>query len=156
VTVLAVDFRGEIFLVPTDPETRREAAGHALAWRDRFQVYSPDGRSIAYISDESLEEEIWIYDMASGQRRKLTTTNPSRATDLVAGLAAPRVRRGEPLFEADVASGSVNELGFNRGGGYAGVELLGRRQVAGVSPWRLRPEHRGLPPGDRDADRDTT
>jgi Tol biopolymer transport system component len=43
------------------------------AWRDRRERYSPNGKYIAYASDESKEEEIWIFDVAAGTRRKLTT-----------------------------------------------------------------------------------
>jgi tricorn protease len=120
--VLAVDFRGEIFLVPAEPELGEKRQVTRSPWRDRFQVYSPDGRSIAWISDESLEEEIWIYDVASGQRRKLTD-HESIKSNIVWSPDSRRLAfvAANRLFEADVASGTVNELAYNRGGGYAGV-----------------------------------
>jgi tricorn protease len=120
---VAVDFRGEIFLVPAEPDFGEMRQVTRSAWRDRSQVWSPDGRRIAWISDESLDEEIWIYDVAAGERRQLTThesvkSNLTWAPDSrrIAFVAANR------LFEADVTSGAVTELAFNRAGGYAGID----------------------------------
>jgi tricorn protease len=120
---LAVDFRGEVFVVPTDTALGEKRQVTRSPWRERFQLFSPDGRRIAYISDESLEEEVWVYEIASGQRRKLTN-HESIKGNLV---WSPDSRRlafvgGNRLFEADVSSGRVTELAFNRGGGFAGVD----------------------------------
>ncbi|CAN5664730.1 S41 family peptidase [soil metagenome] len=121
--VLAVDFRGEIFLVPSEPEYGEKRQVTRSAWRDRNQVWSPDGRRIAYITDESLEEEIWIYDVGTGQRRKLTDHESIKGNI----TWSPDSRRiaftaANHLFEVDVASGQVVELAFNRAGGHAGLD----------------------------------
>jgi tricorn protease len=120
---VAVDFRGEIFIVPAEPEFGEKRQVTRSTWRDRNQVWSPDGRRIAYISDESLDEEVWVYDGASGERRKLTShesvkSNLTWAPDSrrIAFVAANR------LFEADATTGAVTELGYNRAGGYAGLD----------------------------------
>jgi tricorn protease len=121
--MLAVDYYGEIFLVPTDRETGEMRQVTRSPWRDRQQAWSPDGRHIAYISDESREEEIWLFTLATGERRKLTehesikgwlTWSPDSRR--IAFVAA------NTLFEVDVASGRVTELGHNRYGGYAALE----------------------------------
>ena len=70
---VAVDYHGEVFIVPSDPEVGEKKQVTASAWRDRRERYSPNGKYIAYTSDESKEEEIWIFDVAAGTRRKLTT-----------------------------------------------------------------------------------
>lgn len=120
--VLAVDFRGEIFLVPVEPDFGEMSRVTRSPWRDRYQIFSPDGSKLAYISDESLEEEIWVYDLATRERKKLTThesvkSNLAWAPDSkrLAFVAANR------LFEADVESGRVTELAYNRASGYSGV-----------------------------------
>jgi tricorn protease len=64
---VAVDFRGEIFLVPADAELGEKRQVTRSPWRERNQVFSPDGRTLAYISDESHEEEIWLFDVATGR-----------------------------------------------------------------------------------------
>ncbi|MGE5361789.1 MAG: S41 family peptidase [Bacteroidales bacterium] len=70
---VAVDYHGEIFIVPSDPEVGEKHQVTSSSWRDRRERYSPGGKYIAYTSDESKEEEIWIYDVAAGTRKKLTT-----------------------------------------------------------------------------------
>jgi tricorn protease len=58
----AIDTHGEVFLVPTDPEVGEKRQVTRNAWRQRGQTFSPDGRWLAYRSDESTEEEIWLWD----------------------------------------------------------------------------------------------
>jgi tricorn protease len=116
---VAVDSRGEIFLVPADAALGEKTQVTRSPSRERYQRYSPDGALLAYISDESGDEEIWVYDVAAGTRRKLTshesaksqfTWSPDGAR--IAFVGANR------LFEVDVASGRASELGYNIAGGY--------------------------------------
>ncbi len=116
---VAVDFHGEIFLVPSDATLGEKTQLTGSPWRERFQSFSPNGKYVAYISDESHEEEIWLHDVATGAKRKLTNHESTKSTMTwspnsakVAFAAANR------LFEIDVASGRTTELGFNQAGGY--------------------------------------
>lgn len=43
---------------------------------DSQPVWSPDGRYIAYISDWSGDEELWIYTLATGEEVQLSDSNP--------------------------------------------------------------------------------
>jgi tricorn protease len=55
----AIEFRGEILTLPAekgDPRNITNAPGS----HERFPVWSPDGLSIAYVSDASGEYEIWV------------------------------------------------------------------------------------------------
>jgi tricorn protease len=117
---LAVDARGEIMIVPTEAGIGERTAVTRSPWRERYQVWSPDGRRIAYVSDESGEEEVWVFEVASGQRRKLTTHesvkgeltwSPDGRT--IAYTGANR------LFEVDVTGGAPRELGHHPAGGFA-------------------------------------
>lgn len=40
---------------------------------DRLPVFSPNGKKIAYISEATGSEQIWLYDMVKKQRKKLTS-----------------------------------------------------------------------------------
>jgi tricorn protease len=119
---LAVDVRGEIMIVPTESGIGERTAVTQSPWRERFQAWSPTGRHIAYVSDESGEEEVWVYEVASGRKRKLTT-HASVKGDLTWApsgqlLAYTGANR---LFEVDVTGGAPRELGHHPAGGYAAV-----------------------------------
>ncbi len=117
---LAVDNHGEIFLVPTNAEVGEKTQITSSPWRDRYANYSPDGRYLCYVSDETLEEEIWLYDLRNGERKKLTSHESAKGPTLwskdsrrIAFTAANRI------FIVDAPSGTVKEtahnpaLGFN-------------------------------------------
>jgi len=123
---VAVDSHGEIFLVPTDPEVGEKRQVTSSSWRDAGAEVSPNGRYVAYLSDESREQEIWVWDRESGARRKLTT-HPSFKT---IGAWSPDSRQvayvaANRLFALEVESGRSTELAYNPAGGY---------QVSGFSP----------------------
>jgi len=113
----AVDYHGEIFVVPTEEGVGEMKQVTASPWRDRNESYSPNGKYIAYISDESLEEEIWLSTVETGSRKKLTSHESakssftwSRDSKQLAFSAANK------LFLADVETGSVKELNETPGG----------------------------------------
>ena len=123
---LVVDQRGEIFIVPTDGEVGEKTQVTDSARRDQGGIFSPDGRYIAYLSDESKEQEVWIFDRTTNARRKVST-HPSFKE---MGFWSPDSKKiayggGNRLFMADVDSGSSVELAYNQAGGY---------QLSGFSP----------------------
>ncbi len=150
---VAVDFRGEIFIVPVDSSTAEKTQVTASPWRARYQEYSPDGMLLAYISDQSGDEEIWIYDVATGTHRQLTGHEPDRADRLGARLRSVKSRytwapdasriafvAANRLFEVDVATGRTTELGFNRAGGFSlaespGAQLIGQSAYSADGKW---------------------
>jgi tricorn protease len=120
----AIDFHGEIFIVPTDPEVGERRQVTSSSWRDRREVFSPNGRYVAYTSDESKEEEIWVFDRQAGTRKKLTTY-PSFKT---IGAWSPDAKQlayvaANRLFIADVEAGKSNEVAYNVAGGYQAVSF---------------------------------
>ena len=67
--------RGELFSVPAEygfVKNLTQTSGAA----ERYPAWSPDGKSIAYWSDQSGEYELWIRDMQSDSARKLTNYGP--------------------------------------------------------------------------------
>ena len=117
---LAVDVHGEIVIVPTDQGFGEKTQVTSSPWRERFQTYSPDGRKIAYVSDESGEEDVWVWDMATAAKRKLTT-HASVKADLTwapnsGKLAYTAANR---LWEVDAAGGDARELAYNPAGGFS-------------------------------------
>ncbi|MGQ0765801.1 MAG: S41 family peptidase [Gemmatimonadota bacterium] len=117
---LAVDVHGEIVIVPVEQGVGEKVQITNSPWRERFQSYSPDGRRLAYVSDESGEEEIWVQEITSGARRKLTTHESVKAdltwapnSQKLAFTAANRI------FEVEVTgSAPPREIAANTAGGY--------------------------------------
>ncbi len=70
-TRIALAIHGEIFTAPTDEgDVRQVTDGPARDWD---VVYSPDGKSIAFISDKSGREEIYAVSATeAGEPRKIT------------------------------------------------------------------------------------
>ncbi|HEX5757625.1 MAG TPA: S41 family peptidase [Thermoanaerobaculia bacterium] len=64
--------RGDVFTVPIEKGVTRNLTGSSNA-HDKWARWSPDGRKIAYISDASGEDEVWIRNQdGSGTAEQLT------------------------------------------------------------------------------------
>jgi len=70
---IVLDARGEILTVPREHGDVRHLTSTAGA-REQFPVWSPDGKWIAYVSDVSGEQEIYLVD-------QLGRTEPKRLTE---------------------------------------------------------------------------
>lgn len=68
---LAVTARGEVFTVPVQKGVTKNITRSAGA-NDRAAEYSPDGRYVAYISDQTGETEVYLYNVESGETTQLT------------------------------------------------------------------------------------
>ena len=71
---LAVTARGEVFSVPVEKGVTRNITRTPGA-NERSAAYSPDGKSIVYISDRTGETELWLQPTDGGQARQLTKDN---------------------------------------------------------------------------------
>jgi tricorn protease len=141
---VALDFRGELFVAPVDASTGEMRRVTRSGWRDRFASFSPDGTKLAYVSDEGGEEEIWVQDLAGGERRKLTEVPLFKTANYVWSPDGERIAfvAGNRLHETEVASGRTTELAYNQAGGYTLHEYApdGRWLVYSHSDPRLDPE----------------
>jgi tricorn protease len=121
---VAVGYHGEIFLVPTDPETGEKTRVTHSAWRDQDMVYSPDGKTIAYMSDQSGEEEIWLYDVATAKHRQLTELESLKG-DLTWSPDSTQMlfTSDSKIHLVDIEGGKITELIHNPEGGFQSVEF---------------------------------
>jgi len=67
-----VSARGQIFTIATERGDITRLAPDSMASRNQFPKWSPDGKSIAYMSDKSGRDEIWISDPEGRVPRKIT------------------------------------------------------------------------------------
>lgn len=116
---LAVDHHGEIFIVPTDPEIGEKTQVTSSSWRDQDARFSPDGRYIAYVSDESREQEVWLFDRTTSARKRLSAHGSFKEP----AVWAPDSKRfaytaANHLFVANVETGATTDLATNPAGGY--------------------------------------
>jgi tricorn protease len=117
---LAVDVHGEIMLVPTEDGVGEMTRVTSSPWRERNQAYAPDGKRLAYISDESGEEEVWVFDLATGTQRRLTE-QASVKTDLTWAPNSEKLAyvADNRIWEVEVGDGRPRELAHNPAGGYS-------------------------------------
>ncbi len=73
----AISTRGEIFSIATSRgEVQRVTE---TFWREQAPRWSPDGKFIAFISDRTGREEIWIADERGGNLKQLTDVDCDKA-----------------------------------------------------------------------------
>lgn len=123
---LAVDFHGEVFIVPTDAEIGEKTQVTSSSWRDQGAEFSPDGRYVAYLSDESREQEVWVFDRTTSASKKVSTY----ASFKESLTWAPDSKRlayvgANRLFLVGPDGSNPVEAAYNQAGGY---------QVTGFSP----------------------
>ena len=116
---VAVDYHGEIFIVPTESGVGEMKQVTDSAWRDRYHNWSPDGKFLAYVTDESLEDEIWLYEVATGERRQVTNHESAKRSVIWAKDAKKFAYvANNTLFIYDLDNDDSVELGYNEAGGY--------------------------------------
>ena len=118
---LAVESRGEIFLVPVDAEKGENREVTASAWRDRYQKFSPDGTQLAFVSDEGAREDLWVVDLATGERRRISDHDSYKDDDFVWSPQGDRIAfvAANTLFEVEVASGRTTQLAYHVNQGFS-------------------------------------
>ena len=116
---IAFSIRGEVFTAPVEEGDLKQLTEGAA--RDRFVQYSPDGKSLAYVSDQSGREELWVVPTdGSAPAQKLTdidalkqSYNWSPDSKEIAFASSD-----DKLRKLTVATKQVVELDTSRYGGF--------------------------------------
>ena len=119
---VAVTARGEVFNVPTEKGVTRNITRTSGA-NDRGAKFSPDGKYIAYISDQTGETEIWL-QAENGEPVQLTKNNDTYIRQLMWSPDSKKILytdRKNRIVEVDVASKSKRTVMQNSRGEFFGV-----------------------------------
>jgi tricorn protease len=121
---VAVDRRGEIFIVPAEEGVGEKTQVTASPWRDRYQVFSPDGKHLAYVTDSTHEEEIWLYTLETREHRKLSEHESTKREIVWAPDSEGLIFVGaNEMVHVDIATGRNTRLGRNAERGYSGIQF---------------------------------
>ena len=74
--------RGDLFSIPAENGVIINLTNTSGAW-ERLPAWSPNGKWLAYWSDESGENEIHLRDNASGQAKKLTNIKKRNGLEFI-------------------------------------------------------------------------
>jgi len=69
----AISVKGQLLTIATDRGDITRVNPDAMASRSQNPKWSPDGKYIAYVSDKSGQDEIWISDPEGKSPKKITT-----------------------------------------------------------------------------------
>ncbi len=119
---VAVDARGDIQLVPSEQGIGEQTPVARTAWKEFGEQFSPDGKTIAYISDESGDQEVWTYDLAGGSRKRLTKQESEKSGIAWAPNSQKLLYGGDNrIWEVDLAAAQPlpKELVSNPAGGFS-------------------------------------
>ena len=119
---VAVTARGEVFNVPTEKGVTRNITRTSGA-NDRGAKFSPDGKYIAYISDQTGETEIWL-QAENGEPVQLTKNNDTYIRQLMWSPDSKKILyndRKNRIVEVDVASKSKRTVMQNPRGEFFSV-----------------------------------
>lgn len=122
---VVVTARGEVFDLPVGKGVTRNLTRSSNS-NDRGAVWSPDGKSIAWIGDSTGETEIYLYDVKIGSSKQLTKGSDTYIRGLQWAPDSKHIYytdRKNRFVEVDPSSGSKRTVMQNEMGEFYGVSI---------------------------------
>lgn len=111
--------RGDVFTAPIEKGPTRNLT-HSSNAHDRSASWSPDGAKVAYISDESGEDEVYVVAQdGNGTPERLTTDGKTRREGLIWAPDGKRLAFSDStgrIFSLDVTTKALVEVARDRSG----------------------------------------
>jgi len=118
-----ISIRGEVFTIATD---RGDVGRITKSYRrDTNPAWSPDGKWIAYVSDESGRDEVWVRDTEGQNAKKLSDADTEKLAInwLPDSKSFVYTASDHKLYLVNVASGETKVLATNDAGNIQGPEV---------------------------------
>lgn len=115
---IAVEARGDIWTLPAEKGATMNLT-HSSNAAERDPIWSPDGKTIAYLSDETGEYELYVRNAdGKGEARKLTTSGENGASAAMYRFMRAWSPDSKKICYTDKAGGFyVHTLGADGGAG---------------------------------------
>lgn len=141
--------RGDIFTAPIEKGGTRNLTRSSDA-NDRFPTWSPDGKTVAFISDKSGEDEVWIAAQdGSTPPVQLSTSAPGQKTGPSWSADSKMIAFGDKDGKvyvltvatkqiqqiADAPNGGIQDYDWSPKGGYIAYSMQGRNGFSAVYIW---------------------
>ena len=143
--------RGDVFTAPIENGPTRNLTRSSSA-HDKWARWSPDGRRIAYVSDATGEDEIWLVAQdGSGEPEQLTTGGQAMLyapewsptgkhlafSDKDGKLYVIEVETKEVVEVADEARGPLRDYVWSPRGGYLAFSMTDPTEFSSIWVWSL-------------------
>ena len=109
---VVLEARGDLFSLPAEKGYVKNLT-NSSGTAERSPSWSPDGKKIAFWSDESGEYELYIYDRKSRQKRKLTNYGPGFRYRLFWSPDSKKlafVEQTQKIMVFDIATNSTTDI----------------------------------------------
>src|SRR5262249_6097774 len=119
---------GELFTIATDKGDVRRLTQTASV-RETQPQWSPDGKFIAFVSDKSGREEVWLCDERGGQQKKISDADALKSQLAWSPDSKALLYTGsdKKLYKYDVAAGKTAVVASGDVMGFGGSALMNPR-----------------------------
>ncbi|MEM7677164.1 MAG: S41 family peptidase, partial [Myxococcota bacterium] len=143
--------RGDVFDAPTEHGLTRNLT-HSSNAHEREAQWSPDGTSVAFISDILGEEELWVRSSDTGEHRQLTFKSSTRLyrprwspdarriayADATGTLWVVELRSRRKVKVATAPGGWLREFEWSPRGGFLAFTRYRANQFGAIDVWSVK------------------